>query len=143
MKNYRTYSELISLPTFDDRYRYLKLDSRIGEITFGSSRWLNQKFYTSKEWRKVRDTILVRDNGCDLADPDHEMLGGLTVHHINPITERDIVDNARSLFDPDNLITVSSSTHKAIHYGDESLLMFRRIIERSPNDTCPWKGGIL
>lgn len=137
----RTYSELIQLPTFEERFRYLKLDGRIGEDTFGSSRYLNQYFYTSDEWRTIRRDVIIRDKGCDLGMLDREIPDGvlITVHHLNPITMEDILNRSKFLLDPEYLICVTDITHKAIHYGDESLLLATTPIERRPNDTCPWR----
>lgn len=135
----RTYSELITLPTFEERYRYLKLDGRVGEDTFGFDRYLNQIFYRSPEWKSVRDFVIVRDNGCDLACPDREILGSrILVHHMNPISVDDILDRSDILLNPEYLITTIKNTHDAIHYGDESIL-FTNPIERTKNDTCPWR----
>lgn len=134
----KTYSELILLPTFEERYRYLKLSGIVGEETFGLDRYLNQVFYTSPEWRRVRRDVIVRDNGCDLGIWDREIQGLITVHHINPITIDDILNRSEFLLNPEYLICSSDLTHKAIHYGDESLLITTPI-ERRPNDTCPWK----
>lgn len=138
MKSIRTYSELIMLPTFEERYRYLRIGGRVGEETFGFDRYLNQMFYTSNEWRDIRDQVIIRDNGCDLGIPDREISGRILVHHMNPITVEDVVKRSKYLLDPEYLICTIKSTHDAIHYGDESLL-FTGPIERRPNDTCPWK----
>lgn len=138
MKNIRTYSELIRLPTFEERYRYLRIGGRVGEETFGFDRYLNQMFYTSNEWRDIRDHVIIRDNGCDLGIPDREISGRILVHHMNPITVDDVVKRSKYLLDPEYLICTIKNTHDAIHYGDESLL-FTGPIERRPNDTCPWK----
>lgn len=135
----RTYSELITLPTFEERYRYLRLGGRVGEDTFGFDRYLNQIFYRSPEWKAVRDFVIVRDNGCDLACPDREILGSrILVHHMNPISAEDILDRSDILLNPEYLITTIKNTHDAIHYGDESLLVTAPI-ERTKNDTCPWR----
>lgn len=134
----RTYSELITIPTFEERFRYLKLEGRVGEETFGFDRYLNQIFYRSPEWRKVRRDVIVRDNGCDLGMWDREIEGLITVHHMNPISVDDILNRSEFLLNPDYLICTSDITHKAIHYGDESLLITAPV-ERSPNDTCPWR----
>ena len=134
----KTYSELITIPTFEERYEYLRLDGVVGEATFGYDRYLNQILYTSKEWRKFRDDIIIRDNGCDLACPGFEIPVRAIVHHINPITVEDVVNRHPKVFDPENVITVSHNTHEAIHYGDETLLIIAPN-ERTPNDTCPWK----
>lgn len=134
----KTYSELITLPTFEERYRYLKLDGRVGEETFGFDRYLNQTFYKSKEWRAIRNEVIVRDNGCDLGIPDREITGMILIHHMNPITVDDILTQSDYLLNPEYLICTVKNTHNAIHYGDESLLITAPI-ERRPNDTCPWK----
>ena len=135
----RTYSELILLPTFVERYRYLRLGGRVGQATFGFNRRLNQEFYQKDpEWLEVRDHMIIRDGGCDLAMPDREILTQITVHHMNPITEEDILRRTKFLLDPEYLICTIDNTHKAIHYGDESKLIIAPI-ERRPNDTCPWK----
>ena len=138
----KTYSELIQLETFEERYEYLRLGGRVGEETFGFDRYLNQKLYKDQEWLSVRDDIIIRDNGCDLGMPGHEIPEGvrILVHHINPITKQDILDRHPKLFDPENLISTIKNTHDAIHYGDESLLITAPI-ERSKNDTCPWRRG--
>lgn len=134
----RTYSELITLPTFIERYRYLKLSGRVGEDTFGFDRYLNQVFYQSKEWRSIRDYVITRDNGCDLGIPGHEIYGRILIHHMNPITADDILKRSDLLLNPEYLICTIKNTHDAIHYSDESLLITDPI-ERSKNDTCPWK----
>lgn len=137
--NIKTYSELITLPTFEERYRYLRLESTVGEPTFGYERWLNQVFYTSNEWRKFRRDIIIRDNGCDLGIEDRSIGGIITIHHIETISVDDIRDrNLEVLLNPENVICVSDITHKAIHYGSEDLLCIAPI-ERSMNDTCPWR----
>ena len=139
MENIRTYSELSKLKTFRERYEYLKLGGTVGEDTFGFDRYLNQIFYTSKEWKRIRNFVITRDNGCDLGMPDHKIIDDLIlVHHINPITKDDIINKSEILLNPEYLITTVKSTHDAIHYGDESLLV-EDYIERSKNDTCPWK----
>lgn len=135
----RTYSELITLPTFKERYEYLCLDGIVGEETFGFDRYLNQAFYKSDEWLSVRDYVIIRDCGCDLGLPDHEIYGQrILVHHMNPITKEDILQRSKFLLDPEYLITTIKNTHDAIHYGDEGLLITDPI-ERKKNDTCPWK----
>lgn len=134
----RTYSELITIPSYIERYRYLKLDGLVGEDTFGFDRWLNQYLYKTKEWRQLRNYVINRDLGCDLAWPELEIVGPIIVHHLNPITKEDILDRSPFVYDPDYLVSVATLTHKAIHYGDESLLMADPI-ERKPNDTCPWR----
>lgn len=134
----RTYSELIKYPTFEDRFNYLKLNGVVGEDTFGFDRWLNQRFYNSKEWQNIRDFVIIRDGGCDLAMDGYEIRGKLYVHHMNPIEQTDIIHSTDILIDPEYLICVSHNTHNAIHYGDISLLVTDPV-ERRPNDTCPWK----
>lgn len=134
----KTYSEMIALPTFIERYRYLRLGGRVGEETFGFDRWLNQKFYKDPKWMRARDKVIIRDNGCDLGMEGHEIQGRIYVHHINPITKEDILRRDPCLFDPENLICTIKNTHDAIHYGDESLLIIAPTV-RLPNDTCPWK----
>ena len=134
----RTYSELIKLPTFEERYRYLRLQGKVGADTFGFDRYLNQVLYRSQRWRRLRDSIILRDDGCDLGIEDREIPGKLIVHHMNPITIKDIQEESDFLYNPEYLICVSHITHNAIHYGDESLLITAPI-ERVPNDTCPWK----
>lgn len=138
--NIRTYSELITIPTFEERFRYLKLGGRVGEETFGFDRYLNQIFYTSNEWRDIRNHVIVRDYGCDLAMLDREIPQGvkILVHHMNPITVDDILKRSEYLLDPEFLISTIKNTHDAIHYGDESLLLLAPV-ERRPNDTCPWR----
>lgn len=136
----KTYSELILLPTFEKRYEYLKLYGHVGEDTFGFDRYLNQAFYRSTEWKRIRREIIVRDNGCDLAHPDREIVGPIYIHHINPISMKDLTDQTDYLRDPENLVCVSYNTHQAIHYGSTELLTPTELVERRPNDTCPWKG---
>lgn len=138
MRTIRTYSELIRLPTFEERFRYLKLDGLVGKDTFGFDRYLNQEFYRSKEWKEVRDFVIVRDNGCDLGMDGYEIVGRIYIHHMNPITVNDIVHSSDFLLNPDYLICVSHNTHNAVHYGDEDLLVTAPV-ERRKNDTCPWK----
>lgn len=135
----KCYSELIALPTFIERYRYLKLNGVVGEDTFGFKRWLNQVLYTSSDWKNFRREIARRDNGCDLAVHGFEIYGPVIVHHIVPITYEDVLNRSKCLFDPENAILTQLGTHNAIHYGDESLLNIAPV-ERTPNDTCPWKG---
>ena len=139
MKNsIRTYSELITIPTFEERFEYLKLNGSVGLETFGHDRYLNQILYNSPEWRRFRPEIIVRDNGCDLACEGYEIFGKILIHHINPITAQDILNRNQKVFDPENVITTVHNTHNAIHYGDENLLITAPI-ERSRNDTCPWR----
>lgn len=134
----KTYSELITIPTFIERYRYLRIGGKVGEETFGYERYLNQILYHSDEWRDFRRDIILRDNGCDLAFEDCELNTNIIVHHIEPITVNDVLNRDPKIFDPDNVVCTWLRTHNAIHYGDESLL-FTSPIVRSPNDTCPWR----
>lgn len=134
----RTYSELIKIPTFKDRFEYLRLDGKVGEETFGFDRYLNQIFYKSPEWKAARDFVIIRDQGCDLAMEGHEIFGRILVHHMNPIRIEDIVNCSKYLLDPEYLICTIKNTHDAIHYGDGSLLITGPI-ERTKNDTCPWR----
>ena len=134
----RTYSELSKLKTFEDRFQYLRLDGIVGEETFGFDRYLNQILYQSDEWKRRRIDIIIRDNGCDLGCEGFEVHGKILIHHINPITVDDIVNRNPKVFDPENLILTSHNTHQAIHYGNEDLLILAPI-ERSKNDTCPWR----
>lgn len=135
----RTYQELLTIPTFEERFEYLKLEGSVGVDTFGYDRYLNQILYRSSEWRKFRNEIIVRDNGCDLAFPGFEIYGQkILIHHINPITVEDVVHRSSKVFDSNNVITTVLNTHNAIHYGDADLLTTGPV-ERTPNDTCPWK----
>lgn len=134
----RTYSEFITLPTFEDRYRYLQLNGAVGKDTFGFDRYINQQFYRSKEWQRIRDEVIIRDNACDLGMEGYEIHGRIYVHHMNPIMVRDIQSNSDYLMNPEFLICTTHRTHNAIHYGDENLLA-RAPIERTKNDTCPWR----
>lgn len=139
MTNIKTYSELITLPTFRERFRYLKIGGRVGEETFGWDRKINQYFYQrSDEWKSIRNYVIVRDNGCDLGIEGYDIYSHIIVHHINPITVEDIRMSSDYLLDPEFLICTSLNTHNAIHYGDESLL-YTSLIERTKNDTCPWR----
>ena len=134
----RTYYELITIPTFLARYEYLKLDGQVGKETFGFDRYLNQQFYHSDEWRSIRDFIITRDLGCDLGLEGYEIHGRIYIHHMNPITVKDIRDYTDYLIDPEYLICTTHNTHNAIHYGDSSLLIAEPV-ERTPFDTCPWR----
>ena len=137
----RTYSELITLPTFKERFEYLRLDGSVGKETFGFDRQLNQMLYQrSPRWKKSRDIVIIRDNGCDLGIEGHEIHGKIIVHHMNPITIDDILNDRDWIYDPEFLISTIHNTHNAIHYGDESLLITAPIV-RTKNDTCPWKRG--
>ena len=134
----RTYSELILLPTFEERFKYLQLNGRVGDDTFGFDRYINQNFYRSVEWKRIRDQIIIRDNGCDLALEGYEIYGRILIHHMNPITVKDVELSTEYLMNPEYLICVTHNTHNAIHYGDEKLLMKGPVV-RTKNDTCPWK----
>lgn len=136
--NIKTYSELITLPTFEERYRYLRLGGRVGKETFGFDRYINQAFYKSEEWLSIRDYVNIRDNGCDLGIEGREIYGRIIIHHMNPIRLDDIVNKTKYLLDPEYLITTVKNTHDAIHYGDEDLLITVPR-ERTKNDTCPWR----
>lgn len=138
MRNIRTYSELITLPTFEERFQYLRLDGSVGAETFGFDRYLNQVFYRSQKWKSVRDHVIIRDNGCDLGVEGYEINGRILVHHMNPITIQDLERESDFLLDPEYLISTIHNTHNAIHYGDESLLPQPPIV-RARNDTCPWR----
>lgn len=134
----KTYSELVTLSNFEERYRYLRLKGAVGEESFGYDRYLNQLFYRSQKWKSIRDSVIVRDNGCDLGVEGYEIYGRILIHHMNPITLKDIEQESDFLLDPEYLISTTHNTHNAIHYGDESLLITAPI-ERTKNDTCPWK----
>lgn len=134
----KTYSELIRLPTFEERYQYLRLRGKVGEDTFGFDRYLNQAFYKSDEWKAIRDIVILRDNGCDLGMPDREIRERILIHHMNPITKDDIINRTDFLLNPEYLICTIKNTHDAIHYGDENLLI-KDPVQRSKYDTCPWK----
>ena len=136
--NIRTYSELITFSTFEERYKYLRLGGKIGEETFGFDRYLNQSFYKTKEWMSIRDSVIIRDCGCDLAIADREIYGRILIHHMNPITKEDILRRSKYLLDPEYLISTSKNTHDAMHNGDSSLIIISPL-ERSKNDTCPWR----
>ena len=138
MMNLKRYSELRHLSTFEERYEYLRLRGKVGQDTFGFDRIFNQMFYRSKEWKAIRDEIIIRDNGCDLGLEGYEIYGRLIIHHMNPISLDDIKDATEFLMNPEYLILTTHSTHNAIHYGNENLLM-KAPIERTKNDTCPWK----
>lgn len=136
--NTKTYSELITIPTFEERFEYLRLKGSVGKDTFGYDRYLNQILYNSPEWKKLRNQIVIRDNGCDLACEGYDIYSHILIHHLNPITVDDVVARSRKVFDPDNLVCVTHNTHNAIHYGDASLLVTGPIV-RTKNDTCPWR----
>ena len=134
----RSYSTVILLPTLEERFNYLKLSGKVGAETFGYDRYLNQILYHDPEWRRIRNDVIIRDNGCDLGVEGHEIKGRILVHHINPITIDDVKLRRYCVFDLDNLICTSHDTHNAIHYGDVNLLP-KNPVERKPNDTCPWR----
>ncbi|NCE64104.1 hypothetical protein D1159_05760 [Pseudoflavonifractor sp. 524-17] len=138
MERIRCYSELVLLPTFEERFRYLQLGGIVGQETFGFDRHMNQFFYRSPEWRQVRDVVIARDAGCDLGIAGREIFGRVLIHHMNPIRPEDIRERNDILLNPEYLITTVHETHQAVHYGDESLLIMVPI-ERVRNDTCPWK----
>lgn len=139
MTSIRTYSELIQLDTFEERFRYLKLDGTVGESTFGTDRYINQMFYNSDEWKELRRKIIIRDNGCDLGVEGFDIHSKIYIHHMNPISVDDILQHSTYLINPEYLICTKLSTHNAIHYGDESILLSQQPIIRRPNDTCPWR----
>ena len=134
----KTYTELIQLKTFKERYDYLRLGGAVGRDTFGYDRYLNQRFYQSPEWKQIRRDVIIRDEGRDLAMEGYELHGGIYVHHMNPVTIYDLANSAEWILDPEYLVCVSKQTHDAIHYGDASLLP-QLPKERTPNDMCPWK----
>lgn len=136
--NIKRYSELIKFDTFEERFQYLRLDGIVGEDTFGFDRYLNQIFYRSQKWKRIRNEVIIRDCGCDLGVPGFEINGRVIIHHMNPISLKDIEKESEFLLDPEYLITTVHNTHNAIHYGDEKLLITKPII-RTKNDTCPWK----
>lgn len=133
----RSYSELSRFTTFDDRFDYLMLGGSVGQSTFGFDRWINQQFYTSREWKHVRNDVIVRDNGCDLGVRGHEIQGNVLVHHVNPMDSDDLIHGEEWILNPEFLVTTTHSTHNAIHYGDRSLLP-RPLVERQPGDTKLW-----
>lgn len=134
----KTYSELSRLTAFEERYEYLRLGGAVGESTFGFDRYLNQVFYRSQRWKSIRDFVIIRDNGCDLGVEGYEINGRILIHHMNPLTFKDIENESEYLLDPEFLIATTHNTHNAIHYGDASLLI-KAPIERTKNDTCPWR----
>lgn len=134
----KNYEDLIRIEKFEDRFEYLKVPGRIGDFTFGGHRYLNQRLYRSPEWKKARLEAILRDNGCDLAHPDHPIYGKVFIHHIEPITYNDILNRDSKIFDLENLVCVTFETHNALHYGDASLLQ-KEFMERTKNDTCPWR----
>lgn len=134
----KSYNEMIKLETFEERFNYLKLDGRVGKITYGADRIFNQSFYHSKEWKDFRAKVIARDNGCDLGCEDREIFDKVIVHHINPMTMEQLEEGGDDLFDLDNFVCCSHKTHEAIHYGDESLLSRTNFVERKPGDTKLW-----
>lgn len=134
----RNYHELKKLSTFEERFEYLKLHGSVGNDTFGFDRIFNQQFYKSSEWKRIRDIVIIRDNGCDLGIEGHDIFGKILIHHMNPISIEDIRNSTDFLLNPDYLICVSHETHNAIHYSNESLI-HKAPIERTKNDTCPWR----
>ena len=134
----KTYGELIRLPTFEDRLRYLLIGGTVGRDTFGFDRYLNQMFYRDASWKRIRREVILRDNGMDLGCKDRPIAGFVYVHHIEPITKDDVLAHAECLLDPDNLVCCSKATHDMIHYGLEANVQ-PPFVERRPNDTCPWK----
>lgn len=134
----KTYTDLIKLPTFEERFRYLELGGAVGADTFGFDRYLNQRFYTSQIWQRIKREVIIRDNGCDLGMEGYTIFGRVIVHHMNPITVEDVVKQTDALLNPEFLICVSHTTHNAIHYGSEELLP-KGPADRKPNDTCPWR----
>ena len=134
----KTYSELINITTYEERFEYLRCNSVVGKETFGYDRYVNQTLYNSPEWKCLRRQIIIRDDGCDLACPGYTIYGKIIIHHINPITLDDILNRRPNVFDPENLICVTHNTHIAIHYSDANLLTTGPI-ERTKNDTCPWR----
>ena len=134
----RTYSELIALPTFEERFNYLRLGGCVGKETFGFDRYINQQFYRSAEWKRMRNLVILRDNGCDLGVKDRPIYERILIHHMNPVAIEDIQNGTDFLLNPEYLISTIHSTHNAIHYGDTNLLS-RDPIERRPGDTCPWR----
>lgn len=133
----KSYYELRKFKTFEERYKYLKLKGSVGKETFGFDRFINQMLYRSRRWTDTRNSIIIRDNACDLGVSGYEIYDKIIIHHINPISKEDIEDELDIIFDPDNLITTSHRTHMAIHYGDENLL-YKKPVVRYPGDTIPW-----
>lgn len=133
----KSYSRLIKIQTFEDRLKYLMLHGRVGAATFGFDRYINQRFYASYEWKRARDQVIYRDNGCDLGVPGYEIFGSLLIHHINPMEADDIIHGEEWIFDPEYLITTTNKTHNAIHYSDMSLIN-KPFVDRKPGDTKLW-----
>ena len=139
VRTIRTYSELMELQTYEERFEYLLLGGKVGKETFGFDRYLNQQLYRSKEWMQVRDMVIMRDYGCDLGVEGYDIFGTIYVHHMNPITSDDVIQSSEYLLDPEYLICVSADTHSAVHYGNSEYLKRNTLIQRTPNDHCPWK----
>lgn len=135
----RCYSELCKLKTYFERYQYLKMGGKIGMETFGFERYLNQTFYKSDEWKEVRRQVIIRDDGCDMGDSSYPIKNHIIIHHMNPITEKDILERNPIILDPEYLVCVTLRTHNAIHFGNDDYILSRVFVERRPNDTCPWK----
>lgn len=141
--NIRSYTELVQLCTYEERFRYLSLEGVVGGDTFGFDRYLNQQFYRSAEWKRARDIVISRDRGCDLGIPGREIQGKILVHHMNPLTVADIQGGGEFMLDPEYLVCVSHETHNAIHYGDKSVCRADIPVKRQPGDTAPWKRTTL
>lgn len=137
MTNRRSYTRLSRLKTFEERFDYLVLGGRVGESTFGFDRWINQEFYSSREWKDLRQVVILRDGGCDLGVDGYQIHTGLLVHHMNPVTPQDIENGENWILDPEYLIVTTQRTHNAIHYGDKRLLP-KPFVERTPGDTKLW-----
>ena len=137
MKTIRTYSELITLKTFRERFEYLKLGGLVGADTFGYDRYLNQMFYSTAEWQKVRRDVIIRDHACDLAIEGLEIPSRIIIHHMNPIDKSDVISHSLDIINPEYLICTSFETHNAIHYGIDTPA--KELTERRANDTCPWR----
>lgn len=139
MSRTRTYSELMSLRTHEERFDYLSLRGHVGRDTFGFDRYLNQQFYRSDAWKRIRQQVILRDNSCDMGLEGYDIFGTVYVHHMNPLTKGDILDSSEYLLNPEYLICVSRETHDAIHYGNKDILPYNRLVTRAPNDQTPWK----
>lgn len=137
----KRYKELLRISSYDERLKYLKLNGVVGYETFGGNRYVNQILYRSVLWKKTRREVIMRDNGCDLAHEDYPLRERIYIHHLNPITLDDVLENRSSVYDLDNLVCVSFSTHNAIHYGGDLNIFTSQVVERKRNDTCPWKRG--
>lgn len=135
----KRYSELITLPTFEERFDYLSCDGQIGMETFGPYRYLVDQFLHSREWYRLRDQVILRDNGCELGIPDFEIVGKIFVHHMNPVSIEDIINRTEFLLNPEYLISMSKHTHDVLHYGADGIRPYAELVERRPNDTCPWR----